>query len=261
MGEYEAIFKRKSVRKYQEEPITVAELEEVYELISRHPKLYNIDMELHLVEDGSQFLDLLKGVIGSYGKIIAPHYLIATSEIKEGYLENVGYALEYIVLKMTEMGLGTCYIGGLYEKKNVKKIIKMKDSHQPVIVVAFGYPKDATDYIKLIIGSKRRMELEKFCFGDFDNTWRFIMDAVRLSPSAMNSQPWRFYKNQNVIDMYIKSSKNIFHMIEMNRIDAGIALQHLNIAARYFDINLNFKRLANKEKEGCIYITSIIEKE
>ncbi|WDU82496.1 nitroreductase family protein [Caloramator sp. Dgby_cultured_2] len=121
MGEYEAIFKRKSVRKYQEEPITVAELEEVYELISRHPKLYNIDMELHLVENGSQFLDLLKGVIGSYGKIIAPHYLIATSEIKEGYLENVGYALEYIVLKMTEMGLGTCYIGGLYDKKNVKR--------------------------------------------------------------------------------------------------------------------------------------------
>lgn len=261
MGEYEAIFKRKSVRKYQDDPITVAELDEINDLISNPKKLYDVDMNIHLVEDGNNFSEILKGVIGSYGKIIAPHYLVATSEIKEGYLENIGFVLEDIVLKMTEMGLGTCYIGGLYDKKRIKKIIKIKDSHQPVIVVAFGYPKDEMDYIKLIIGSKKRMDLEKICYGDYDTIWRFIMDAVRLSPSAMNSQPWRFYKNKSLIDMYIRKSKNIFHMIEMNRIDAGIALQHLNIAAKYFDINLEFKRLENKEKDGCIYITSIIENE
>ncbi|KRQ87660.1 dihydropteridine reductase [Caloramator mitchellensis] len=258
MGEYEAIFKRRSVRKYQDEEIAFALLEEIKELAKYPNKLFDIDFDIHVVEDGSKMQNVLKGLIGSYGKIIAPHYLVVTSEKREGYLENVGYALEDLVLKMTEMGLGTCYIGGFYDKNKVQEVIEVKDGHETVIVLAFGYPSKGIDYIKMLVGAKR-LGIDEFCDGDFDEQWKYVMDAVRVAPSAMNSQPWRFIKYNNIVDVYIKTNKKSQHIKDMNKIDIGIALQHLKVAAEYFKLSVDFKRLDKEDKDDLTYILSILE--
>jgi hypothetical protein len=72
----------------------------------------NINIKIHLVENGQSIHDILPGIIGGYGKVRAPHYLIVTSEEKEGYLQNIGYTLQGVVLKLTAMSLSTCWLGG-----------------------------------------------------------------------------------------------------------------------------------------------------
>lgn len=264
MGEFDGIYKRKAIRKYSPEELPLGIIEEVIDMSKHLDKLYeDIDIEVHVVEEGNKIQKISSGIIGSYGKIKAPHYLVITSEEKEGYLENVGFAVESIVLKLTELGIGTCWIGGFIKKQLLKDIITIKNGHKPVIVVSFGYPKDENDIVQEVISSRKRNSVEKFAFGDMGRTWQYIMEAVKAAPSAINTQPWRFFKEGNIIDSYIvKRGSLLTKSLEtMNRVDIGIALRHLYVAAEHYDREVEFKKLHGKDRDGYIYITSIIENE
>jgi nitroreductase len=262
MGLYDAIYRRKSIRKYSDEEVHIGVLEELKDYVKLVPKLYNdIDIDVHIVEDGSKIQAIMSGIIGSYGKIKAPHYIVVTSEVKEGYLENVGFALEHIVLKMTDMNIGTCWIGGQVKKNLLNGIINMKANHVPVIVVSFGYPKDENETIKTFVNSRKRKHIKEFFSGNLDSQWEKIMEAVRIAPSAINGQPWRFFRDGNRIDVY-STKKNFLiakHLETMNRIDIGIALCHLYIAAQNFHKDICFKKELNVANKGYIYILSVFE--
>jgi hypothetical protein len=77
----------------------------------------------------------------------------------------------------------------------------------------------------------------------------------------MNNQPWRFFINKNVIDIYSLNKKSIFlkHLQEMNCIAVGIALYHIFIAANILDRKIIINKLQEKERRGHTYITSVIE--
>ena len=107
MDMYEAIYLRKSVRRFN--PLPQACFEEIEAIIERTSCLYpDINMKVHAVQDGKSIVN----VMSSFGKIKAPHFLVATSEPQEGYLDNIGYLLEQVVLELTTLGIATCWIGG-----------------------------------------------------------------------------------------------------------------------------------------------------
>jgi nitroreductase len=266
MGRYEAIYRRKSIRKYSQEEVHVGIFDELRELIKDSKKLYDdIDMDFIIVENGIEVQKVMHGLIGGYGKIKAPHYIVATSEVKEGYLENVGFALESVVLGLTDMGIGTCWIGGNYKKETFEDIIDIKDNHVPVIIIAFGYVENENDLIRRAIKSKNRMDVNDFTFGIMPKEWINIMEAVKAAPSAVNGQPWRFFVDEdtNTIDAYAIIKSGLFkkELQVTNRIDMGIGLCHLCIAAENFDKDIEFKKMTDKGKSGYTYITSIIDKE
>jgi nitroreductase len=266
MGRYEAIYRRKSIRKYSEEELHVGIFDELRELIKDSKKLYDdIDVDFIVVEDGAKIQKVIHGLIGSYGKIRAPHYIVVTSEVKEGYLENVGFALESVVLGLTDLGIGTCWIGGNNRKELFEGVIDIKENQIPVILVAFGYAEDEDDLIKRAIKSKNRMEVNEFTFGILPKEWSNIMEAVKAAPSAVNGQPWRFFVDEdtNTIDAYAIIKSGLFkkELQATNRIDMGIGLCHLCIAAENFDKDIEFKKMTDKGKSGYTYITSIIDKE
>lgn len=264
MGEFDGIYKRKSIRKYSPEELPLGIIEEVIDMSKNLEKLYkDIDFEVHVVEDGLKIQKISSGIIGSYGKIKAPHYLVVTSEEKEGYLENIGFALESIVLRLTDLGIGTCWIGGFINKRLLRDIVNIRENHKPVITIAFGYPKSDSDLIGNVINSRKRAEIKDFAFGDMGRTWKYIMEAVRVAPSAVNSQPWRFFKNDNIVDAYVVKRKSFLtkSLETMNRVDMGIALRHLYVAAEHYDKEIAFKKFNDRERDGYLYITSIIESE
>ena len=103
---------RRSVRNYQETSISQVDIEKIKTIISETNHLNdNIPMECYLIEDGSKIINTFTSLMSKYTKISAPHYLAFTSESKDDYLENIGYIGEQIVLKMTELGIGTCWVG------------------------------------------------------------------------------------------------------------------------------------------------------
>ena len=58
----------------------------------------------------------------------------------KGYLAmNVAIAIEHIVLRATDLGLGTCWIGRVDSEKT-KKILGLSDDLQVVMLLPIGYP-------------------------------------------------------------------------------------------------------------------------
>jgi len=236
----------------------------VANIISDTECLYKrINIKIHLLKNGSLLHGASSRIFSGNTMVKAPHYLIVTSEVKDGYRENVGFALEHTVLSLTREGFGTCWMGGMLSRLILDKAVQIKKNHVPVIVIALGYPEEPLDCAANLAGTRKRMDIKDFVFGSMDKNLLQIMDAVRMAPSAMNSQPWRFWIEDGSIDLYI-STKGFFGikpLKNLNRIDAGIALCHFVIASRHFDIPYDIKPMQSKGRDGLLYITSIIEKD
>ena len=58
---------------------------------------------------------------------------------------DVGIAGEHMVLQATELGLGTCWIGWIRQKK-LARIIGWPRAIQPVAIITCGYSSDNTDH-------------------------------------------------------------------------------------------------------------------
>jgi nitroreductase len=136
-----AINSRKSVRKYEDEPLPVDLLSKIRTIISEAKPLFeSIPMETFLIEDGQQIKATFTGLMAKYTKVEAPHYLAFTSAIQEGHLENIGFIGEEIVLKLTELGIGTCWLGSSIKQEVFKKIVKVQDNQNYIILIALGLP-------------------------------------------------------------------------------------------------------------------------
>lgn len=268
MDTYEAIYYRKSVRKYSKEKLSDDKLDEVREIIDNSDSLYNqLDMTTHLIEEGNKVQEVISGIVGSYGKVEAPHYLVITSEEKEGFLENIGYCLEQVILKLTTMGIATCWIGGNINKDSLAHILDMKDSHRPVIVISFGYAKDKDNYKRSEKGKAKRKDISELIIdGNPGSKWSDLLTAAQLAPSAVNMQPWRFDIDADKLHVYaIKRNrflKKIFkplkHLKLMNNIDVGIALSHIKIAADHLGRGIEFERIGSAKKKKYRYIISVL---
>lgn len=262
MGQVDAIYRRRSIRKYLNEELQVGVLDEIKEMCKGVKKLYGgIDMGIHVVEEGTKIQKIITGIIGSYGKIKAPHYVVVTSDKQEGYLENSGFAIESIVLYLTDMGIGTCFVGSGINKQLLESTVQINKNHEVVIIIAFGYPRNEEDMNKKAARYGKRMEISEFTSGYVTKAWQHILDAFRMAPSPINSQPWRVFINKDSVDIYC-INKNFLLMKnlgEMNLIAIGTALYHLYIAAERMDMEIDIKRLPGKEKDNHTYITSVIE--
>lgn len=261
MNLYEAIFYRKSIRKYKPVALSRETLNNIEALISKTKRLYEeINMKIHIVEDGTKIQEISKGIVGSYGKILAPHYLVITSEEKEGFQENIGYTLEQVVLKLTTMGIGTCWIGGFIKKELLNGIIEIPKGQKPVIVISFGVP--LRDYLtERVPDGDRRKLISDIILNKYSEDFQEIIEAVRRAPSGINSQPWRLAFEDNAINMYLESGNFITKkMYYFNKIDGGIALAHLKVACDEFKINVSFKKVEKVNKGLDYLISAVIEK-
>jgi hypothetical protein len=59
---------------------------------------------------------------------------------------------------------------------------------------------------------------------------RQALSAARLAPSAVNRQPWHFYIEKDSITVSVAKPGNEFNVSK--RLDCGIAMLHIEVAAR-----------------------------
>ena len=65
---------------------------------------------------------------------------IMTEEAVKAYLSmNVAIAIEHIVLKAVDLGLGSCWIGR-FDRDKVKEYLALDESIYPVVLLPVGYP-------------------------------------------------------------------------------------------------------------------------
>ncbi len=242
---YNEIFKRKSVRKYKPESLDEKTLIDISNFINNEAKaLYrNINIESKIVS---------KSEIKSLLPINAPHYILLFSETKEGYLNNAGFILQQLDLYFSANRLGSCWFGLSKPAREVRE----KSNLNYVITLAFG----KTDK-KL-----HRQNLAEFKRKDItdirDKKGKDkLLEAARLAPSATNGQPWFFKVFEDKIDVYRQQPnfiKAIFYD-KMNKIDMGIAICHIWLAANHFNKTIEFD-LSEENVESLkeyIYVLSL----
>ncbi|WP_349948604.1 nitroreductase family protein [Lacrimispora sp. BS-2] len=254
MNLYQMIFKRRSIRKFKKEEVPEQLLKDILYFGENIPRLYgDIQIKLGISENMEEHLPV-KGL----WKVEAPYYLVFYSEEKEGYLANAGYVLEHVLLYMTGKGLGTCYLGNTKVPESAPPGLKQ------VIVVAFGYPKTL---LYRDPATAKRLPLKELCVfkEEAGESLKNILKAVRLAPSAMNTQPWRFIVYRDKI--YVFSCREFLpssSFVSMRGICMGIMLAHLTIAAEEMWMNVKLEAEETMEKKSYksgAYVTTAFLKE
>lgn len=138
---YDIIEKRRSTRDFTEEKVKASDKLALMEFFPRTARFDpSIKLEIRILS-GSE-AEILKGKAG-YEKMSfeAPSYLVVFSEIKPHYLENAGIATEEMILKMTELGLDSCWLTVLNIRPMIeiyKKELILDGDIAVASVVAFG---------------------------------------------------------------------------------------------------------------------------
>lgn len=242
---YETIFKRKSIRNYDLTPLDENTLNDILNHLDNLEPLYeNIKIEFKIISETDVKRRFMKK---------APHYIVAFSENKEGYLTNIGFMLQQMDLLLSANGIGTCWQGIPKPKKEVLKSSNL----EYIILIAFGKPNEPL-YRTSISEFKRKPLNEMSDVQDADK----IVEAARLAPSATNSQAWFFTGDKNIIHVYALKPGFVKGLLTKKYIpiDAGIALYHLKVAAEHFD---NKNEIISDETgqtntpEGYKYIASL----
>ena len=223
---HEMIYRRKSCRSFTGKPVGPEMIEQI---LSFEPKpLYpEIKVRMDIVSR-----DKVKCIC----PWTTPQVITIYSEEVEGYLENIGFLFQQMDLYLQTLGLGVCWLGlGKMNHKTSDNVEGMKF----VIMLAFGYPKG--DQLRHDLKGFKRKPMEKISDKPDPR-----LEAARLAPSAVNSQPWYFTHEDDIIYVYCNKKGS--------KLDAGIALAHLYVANE--ETFRFFKTENTTEIPGYTYIGS-----
>jgi nitroreductase len=187
--------------------------------------------------------------IGTYGMIKGSQNFIAGATERSNYdLENYGYLFETIILAITDLGLGTCWLGGTFSRSQVSDLLQPKDNEIIPAITPVGYPATRRwkeNMIRAFAKAKiRKPWSELFFQGDFNTPisqetigeYKDILEMVRIGPSAGNRQPWRILKENkhNTYHFFVKYSedKKVSAYNQFVRLDIGIAICHFDLSVK-----------------------------
>lgn len=193
-----AVASRHSRRAYDGTLADNDQLEAISELTERWTPY--ADARVALVTSPSA--DVFTGAIGSYGKVTdAPHVLVFIARDRSDFSDqHVGYTGQAIVLEATRLGLGTCWVGGFFNPRRVARIVNLASGERVLAVSPLGHPQERSTpserAMSRIADARRRLPIAEIAPDAAPGTWPdwavAAMETARVSPSAMNRQPWRF---------------------------------------------------------------------
>lgn len=240
---YEMLFKRKSVRRYDSNNAVSQEVLTALEayLQGLQPLFQEISVSFRIVKRTQT-----NCLWGEY-------CLLAYSEEKTGYLENMGYLLEQVDLYLVSRGIGTCWygMGRPYERD--------WEGKRFVIMLAFGACK--SDQFRRKGEFPRRRDVWSDLATENSALKAVIQTACR-APSACNSQPWRLEVQQNVLRVSravaIRTPFTASLTDYMNLIDVGIFLCALEIVLQHEKLAFQRKILPLTEQGTLVPVVDYL---
>lgn len=200
--------------------------------------------------------------LGTYGVIKgAKDYLISALTPGEDSLEALGFDMEYAVLEAQALGLGTCWLGGTFNKGQFATALGLQPGELLPIVIPFGQPAEKDGLVGRLIrnvaGSNQRMDFGALFSNEAYGTpltqaeagpFSTALEMVRLGPSASNKQPWRAVKEGNALHFYLKPTKGYSNSLgyDIQRVDMGIALCHFDVMAQAQGLQGHFVKRADR---------------
>ncbi len=255
MNTREFLENRYSVREYDKKAISSEQIKEIMEYAKEvEDELGESGIKFVIFEDGNSIYEKLNGYAGYAGIMIrSPHYMGILTD-GEDYNTQImsSYAMEAVVKKVFEMGLGTCWIDFSKASERLSDEISKYGLKNINYAVAIGHPKKESKlkfgYVAstMVSGvtndpyreiteikehtSGGRLSVEEMVFnGKMGTKVSFeeleqrgisdLMFHIKSAPSAKNLQPWRFIIEDGKIAMVVKNPDTKESMT-----DAGIMM-------------------------------------
>ncbi len=253
----EAINKRISVRSYADRPIEDDKKKQLINLLqSTNEGPFGHKVRFALVDFSEMDRNEIRN-LGTYG-FISGAQLFIVSAVKDGFGEigvarefvDLGYCFEKIILNATNLGMGTCWLGGTFKRANFAKRANATEDEIVPAISPIGYARDRRTVREVLVrrfaNSDQRKPWEELFFegnlhiplsGESAGAYAVPLECVRLGPSASNNQPWRvvYQKQQGAFHFYLKRTLgyNKFNgKIDLQLVDMGISMCHFELSAR-----------------------------
>lgn len=235
----EIIERRYSCRTYANRPIEPPLRQRLEDFLAgTEPGPFGTKTRFALIASTPEDSDALRG-LGTYGFIKNPAgYVVAAVERGERDMEDLGYTMERAVLYATDMGLGTCWLGGTFTRSRFADRIALRPAESMPAVIVVGHPADDPRWVDKLIrlgaGSDKRLPWEALflenTFGaplsrDRAGVYALPLDMVRAAPSASNKQPWRIVRQDAGWHFYLQPAPR-YGSSALQRVDIGIAMCH-----------------------------------
>ena len=237
---------RRSWRSYREEPVKKDNKEKIRTFISGldNPP-FGSPVKFVFTDAGGQGLGRVRG---TYGVVTgASSFLVGALKHSAKAFEDYGYLFEALILYITSLGLGTCWMGGTFNRTIFSDMAQLNEGEiiptiSPVGIIAQRRNLIDTMFV-LTAGSRARKAWSSLFFKDAFNSplgedtagpFALPLEMVRLGPSSSNRQPWRIVMNEQGFHFYLTRTfgyRVLFGDVDLQRIDMGIAMFHFERTA------------------------------
>lgn len=247
----EIIAKRFSCRTYKEEPVQATVVMQLQEFINQLPAgPFGSKPRFKIVAASPDDPEVLRG-LGTYGFINgATAFIVGASRAIGMYLEDYGYQMEEIILAATDLGLGTCWLGGSFTRSSFEQRIGIHSDEEIPAVTAMGVMEDEdaarNGFLRNQVGAQTRRGWERtFWDGKFGTplteaaagAYALPLEMVRLGPSASNKQPWQVVRMGADWHFYLRRTpgyrvsavNKTLRVTDLQRLDIGIAMCHFEL--------------------------------
>jgi nitroreductase len=192
--------------------------------------------------------------LGTYGFIKgATGFIVGATERSPKDMEDFGYLMEHAILVATDLGLGTCWLGGTFSKSRFAAKIGVRRGEIVPAVTAIGnidQGPHTRDWIRKNARGTSRLPAGQLFFDQRfgqplpecgTDAHAAPLEAVRWAPSASNKQPWRIVRTENAFHFHLVRTKGygkgsllffLLQLADLQRVDLGIAMCHFELTAR-----------------------------
>lgn len=209
---YDMIFKRKSFHIFKEVlPLTSYDLQLIEAQMKQLEPLYkDIKFAFRIVPKSQTTCKR-----GDY-------CILIYSEVKENYLQNIGYLGEQLDLWLASKNIGVCWYG-------VGNPIEPSYNGLDFIIMLAIAKTDEKNF-RIDYKKSKRKPLDDIWIGKQYDT---ISNVIRFAPSACNTQPWLIEYQENQLLLYrVKGKRGIMPQDKVtyyNRIDIGIMILFIDL--------------------------------
>ena len=271
----DAMKRRVSVRSYADRPVEQSVKESIRSLLEAHNQgPFGNRVRLNLI-DLSDLEQAETRQLGTYGFIGGARlYVAGVVRYGPGAMQDFGYCLEQVIVRITHLGLGTCWLGGTFKRASFGRRLSLSDDEVILAISPIGYARDKRTVrervLRRFVGADQRKPWASLFFEDALNRplpreaageYATALECLRLAPSASNNQPWRILKSKdaNVFHFFLKRTPGYARFLrglDLQLVDMGIAMSHFELAARESALegtwNAGESRLGGSEAEYVI---------
>lgn len=241
----ETVNKRSSVRTYKDQILSQEIKEDIQNFISSLENPFGKTVNYHFLDHEKM---KTQARLGTYGMIKGAEQYIGTSiNLEPLALEALGYEFEVLILYLTSKNIGTCWLGGTFDRQAFAQAMGFGENELLPIITPYGYSADKksikeASVRKLIKADRRKSWSRLFFENDFNNPLSkdqagdlaFPLEMVRLGPSASNKQPWRLVIKDKACHFFEYKTPGYSDKFpyDIQRIDLGIAACHFDLAVK-----------------------------